>query len=74
MSWYIKEHLTDKVQPLVRDVTHQHPDWVHDQMGTYCEADLQASLDNYREDAYPGAGIEHRDIDGVFFVPDEDEE
>lgn len=49
----IKTHMTitrtgtEETITLRRDVSAQHPAWVHGQMGTTSEVELQAALDNY---------------------------
>ena len=37
---------------LVRDVCHVHPQWVHDQLGTGSESELQSFLDSTSIDEY----------------------
>lgn len=38
--------------PLVPDVRHQHPEWVHEQLGTEDEGGLQLFLGNIHEEEY----------------------
>ena len=46
MSLYIRDfNNPENVAHLQRDVCHQHPSWVHNQMGTSSESELQAVLD-----------------------------
>lgn len=52
-----------KVIQIHRDVCTTHPAWVHEQMGTHSEGELQAALDSYNAADYAGKG---RDCDGVF--------
>lgn len=47
---------SNELIPLVRDVCHQHPAWVHQQCETDSESELQLMLDIIREQDYIGAG------------------
>lgn len=48
----IKNHTTGKIIRLSGDVRSCHPQWVHDQMGTETESDLQHALDQYCYDDF----------------------
>lgn len=61
MRYTIMHHATGETLTLSRDVATTHPAWVHGQMGTDSEAELQWALDQYGEDAV-GSGP---DADGV---------
>jgi hypothetical protein len=61
MRCTITNHATGETLTLSRDVATTHPDWVHGQMCTDSEAELQWALDQYGEDAV-GSGP---DADGV---------
>lgn len=64
---------TGETTPIVRDVAHKHPDWVHRQCGTASESELQACLDGlnvsmwYRDGKHLGP-----DVAGVEMFQDED--
>lgn len=54
----IRNLTTGETLTLSRDVRHTHPAWVHDQMGTESEAELQAALDCYEaSDAEDECGV-----------------
>lgn len=55
MRFEITSKTTGETIPLTRDVSHTHPAWVHEQLGTDTEGQLQAYLDCYTADAI-GAG------------------
>ena len=59
----ITSHTTGETLTLSRDVRTVHPAWVHEQMGTETEAELQAALDQYA-----GAEGLGPDADGVAVV------
>ena len=62
----IKNFETGETAPVVRDVSHQHPAWVHEQCGTASEAEFQQMLDQTSEAEYlknPGA----EDCAGVYW-------
>lgn len=69
MSLSIIKHHDDAVAPLVRDVTHVHPDWVHEQLGTQSEAELQHFLDACDEAEF--AKNSGQPDDAGVFMPDE---
>lgn len=50
---------------LSRDVRDQHPDWVHEQLGTESESELQAVLDSIDPALYLDGSV---DGDGVSVV------
>ena len=59
---------------IARDVTATHPQWVHDQLGTESEAELQDSLVNWSlSDYYSDRSGEHLGADeyGVSMIADE---
>lgn len=47
MQITITNHKTGETIDLARDVCTTHPQWVHDQLGTSSEAELQLCLDQY---------------------------
>ena len=62
----IKSFETGETVTVVRDVTHQHPEWVHEQCGTESEAEFQQMLDQTNEAEYiknPG----EEDCAGVYW-------
>lgn len=62
----IKNFETGETAQIVRDVTHQHPAWVHEQCGTESEAEFQQMLDQTSEAEYiknPG----EEDCAGVYW-------
>jgi len=61
----IKNHQTGEVEKLVRDVRHKHSDWVHAQLGTESEAELQLFLDNCILAEF-AANPDREDTAGVF--------
>jgi hypothetical protein len=64
MRYTIRHHTTAETLTLSRDLRTEHPAWVHEQLGTDSEAELQAALDQYGDDA-AGRGP---DADGVALV------
>jgi hypothetical protein len=48
---------------LSRDVRHVHPTWVHRQLGTRCESELQLMLDQYDPSIF---SEDDTDICGVY--------
>jgi hypothetical protein len=56
----ITSHTSGETLTLSRDVRTVHPAWVHEQMGTETEAELQDVLDQYA-----GAEGLGPDVDGV---------
>ena len=62
-SFRIYRHDSNDSVLLSRDVRDEHPAWVHEQLGTESEAELQAHLDNLDPFAYAGDGL--GDTDGV---------
>ena len=64
----ITNHQTGETIELSRDVRHRHPEWVHDQMETETEAELQDALSQYSDDDMRGQG---RDVSGVELVEDD---
>lgn len=68
-SLYIRSHKTGETEELHRDVCHSHPAWVHAQLGTESESDLQHMLDACEIDEY----LEHagkEDAAGIFWQAD----
>lgn len=66
---HIRNHETGAVEPLARDVRARHSDWVHRQLGTRSESDLQHALDQMSIEefaAHPGA----EDEAGIFVPAD----
>lgn len=61
-KFVIRNRRTGKTESLVRDVRHAHSDWVHAQMGTESESELQYVLDNLHADDYAGGA---EDQDGI---------
>lgn len=65
---------TAETIPISRDVTATHPQWVHDQLGTESESELQDSLSNWSlSDYYSDRSGEHLGADeyGVSLTADE---
>lgn len=65
---------TDETITIARDVTATHPQWVHDQLGTESESELQDSLSNWSlSDYYSDRSGEHLGADeyGVSMIADE---
>ena len=60
----IKNHVDGEIVRLERDVATEHPDWVHQQMATKSESELQNFLDQISDADYAGKG---RDICGIGF-------
>lgn len=58
---------------IARDVTATHPQWVHDQLGTESESELQDSLSNWSLSDYYDRSGEHLGADeyGVSMTADE---
>ena len=57
---YIAEvHAGGEVYPLVRDVTHRHPEAVHRALGTSGEEELQHLLDQCHVDDWYDAELGH---------------
>ncbi|MBM4200319.1 MAG: hypothetical protein FJ189_03425 [Gammaproteobacteria bacterium] len=48
----IRNHTTGETAALVRDVCHHHPNWVHAQIGTDTESELQNVLDGLIDSEY----------------------
>lgn len=61
----ITNKTTGETIELARDLA--HPQWVHDQLGTASEAELQRALDNYQ----PWARDLGPDVDGVEIYEEE---
>lgn len=61
---------TAETERLVRDVCHTHPVWVHKQLGTKSESDLQLMLDCIDEAQY-AARPECPDESGIFMGEEE---
>lgn len=57
----IRNHETGEVIPISRDVTVEHPQWVHDQCETTSEEGLQAMLDCMNVADFDAAGGERDD-------------
>jgi len=68
MTLSIRNHNNGDVSKLVRDVTHAHPDWVHAQLGTSSESELQHFLDACDEAEF-AKHMGFIDVAGVF-MPD----
>lgn len=68
MTLSIRNHNNGDVSELVRDVTHAHPDWVHAQLGTNSESELQHFLDSCDEAEF-AKHMGFIDVAGVF-MPD----
>ena len=67
MVWKIQNLETKEIVTLHRDVCQNHPDWIHDQLGTVSEYELQMVLDQYNEtDFYDGENFKGPDCYGVF--------
>jgi hypothetical protein len=60
----------DQTALLVRDVNHYHPDWVHIQLGTSYESELQHFLDGIHEDEF-AENVGQPDASGVFMAIDD---
>lgn len=58
---------------IARDVTATHPQWVHDQLGTESESELQDSLSNWSLSDYYDRSGDHKGADeyGVSMIADE---
>ena len=65
----IRSHDSYRVAVLHRDVTHHHPSWVHRQLQTASEAELQQILDALNVADFEETGYE-RDCDGILLVED----
>ena len=53
MIWItIRHHETGEIIAIDRDVRTVHPAWVHDQLGTTCESELQDGLSQCHVDDY----------------------
>lgn len=53
MIWItIRNHETGEIIAIDRDVRTVHPAWVHDQLGTTCESELQHAMDQCYVGAY----------------------
>ena len=61
---------TGVTEKLVRDVCHDHPAWVHGQLGTGSESELQGFLDCTDLGEFQARPYEE-DMCGVCWVPDE---
>lgn len=61
---------TGETLRLVRDVYHDHPAWVHGQLGTGSESELQGFLDCTNLAEFMARSYEE-DMCGVCWVPDE---
>lgn len=55
---------TGETIELSRSVRDQHPAWVHEQLGTSTEAELQDTLSQYRVSDYYGRDGRHLGADG----------
>jgi hypothetical protein len=67
MTWKIKHLENGEIETLHRDVAHKHPAWVHEQMGTRSETELQMTLDSYRaSDYYRGDEFLGPDVAGIY--------
>jgi hypothetical protein len=58
-AYIIKLHLAGKVYPIHRDVTHVHPQAVHERLGSHSEGELQQYLDDCRVVDYYGDDGKH---------------
>lgn len=74
MKATITNHTTGETITINRDVTHAHPVWVHEQLGTESESDLQALMDQYNLHDYYSVG-RHLPADayGVVLTADDDD-
>ena len=53
MIWItIRHHETGEIIAIDQDVRTVHPAWVHDQLGTTCESELQDGLSQCHVDDY----------------------
>ena len=68
-SLYIRNFETDEIAALDRDVRTNHPAWVHAQLGTTSESELQLFLDNCMLDEFIHAA-NREDAAGVFWKED----
>jgi phage tail sheath gpL-like len=66
MTMTIKRHGSDEIVTLSPDVRDTHPAWVHEQMGTTSESELQAALNQYSADDCTG----ERDVCGIAMSDD----
>lgn len=65
MIWItIRNHETGEIIAIDQDVRTVHPAWVHDQLGTTCESELQDGLSQCHVDDYADGA---RDECGVLF-------
>ena len=65
MIWItIRNHETGEIIAIDQDVRTVHPAWVHDQLGTTCESELQDALSQCHVDDYADGA---RDECGVLF-------
>lgn len=48
-------HETNQIATIRRDVSHNHPAWVHEQLGTSSEVELQSVLDGINVSEFYGA-------------------
>ncbi len=73
MTTTIHNHRTGEVEPLIRDVGHDHPQWIHDQLNTNNESELQRFLDCMNVEDFYGIHGCHMGPDrfGVSLVRDE---
>ena len=65
ISLTIRNLTTGETIDLVLDVSHTHPDWVHDQCDTSSEGDLQAMLDQISYRDYVTSGRDAIDECGI---------
>lgn len=62
----IRNQVTRELAPLWEDSNHAHPGWVHQQLGTKSESELQALLCGLRLSDYLCAGSNNEDAHGLF--------
>lgn len=73
MRIQITSKLTGAVELISRSVTDTHAQWVHDQLGSSSETELQAMLDQLSVDDWYDAAGDHRgqDVCGIEMFRDE---
>lgn len=72
MKIQITNAQTKETTKIFRTVDRIHPEWIHEQIGTKSEAELQNYLDTLRADNYYDANGNHLgpDVDGVSIYRD----
>lgn len=76
MKIQITNQKTGSVCPIDRSVTTSHPEWVHQQMGTASESELQRSLDGANVSDWYDEGAKHLgpDDNGLEMIEDDPED